>query len=211
MAHDIGGIVADQIRELYTKAYRLFRELRGVKCTYGDRVIPQWDGGVDAYGRRHKAIWPKIADVSCRGNVDPHELVRSVFARHTGVNPPTPNMMLSAAVIEEARTAMTLRREEIRSVLPEHVKTFEAAMYTLQVVLGIPPSLKAAAAVLGDPTVTLPPIFRYCMAEKLGIRTVQDQYEDAALFELVFMFKEYKAAWGDFIPKGLLAKARGLL
>lgn len=198
--------LAKHIRELYVRAYRAYREIRGVACDYGERRIPHWDGGIDAYGKTHKPIWPKIAEKLRSSGVDPAVAVRMAFAGWKGSDPPRPTVLLSDAVLEASREAMEVQRQNLRTDLPLMLQAFDQSRAAFGLLCGKVDKLAVARAVLRDPATPLSAVFRYCMAAALGFDDLSDTLEADAVAETMFLADEYLAAWGNFLPPAFAKK-----
>lgn len=207
MCEDVEQL-SSRVRELYVRAYRAHREIRGISCDYGERRIPHWDGGVDSYGKNHKPIWPKIAHKLRQNNIDPSAAVRAAFADWKGGDPPRPTVLLSETVLQSALEAMEVRRQRLRADLPLMLQAFEQGRMSFDLLCGSKNELAIARAVLRDPAVPLSCVFRYCLAAALGFDDLASLFEAGAVSETAFLAEDYIAAWGDFIPANFAQKIR---
>lgn len=65
--------------------------------------------------------------------------------------------------------------------------------------------------VLLDETVSLSPLFRYCLAKSEDLRGVAKRYGKKALNQYLLSMDDYDVAWGIWIPEVLQRKAREII
>ena len=97
---------APQVRIAYVHEYRRRREaISGTaESTTGSTsyLMPRWDGGRDAFGRRYSPIWPKIAKLLLE-----HEWpIGKYIAAQFSDGLPSPNILLSISAQEKYRRSV---------------------------------------------------------------------------------------------------------
>ncbi|HEV8001605.1 MAG TPA: hypothetical protein VGP63_17090 [Planctomycetaceae bacterium] len=92
--------LALKIREIFIAEVRDYHAKRsGLPSCYTPPT--RWDGGTDAAGRRHAAIWPQIAIFMLKNDVEPVAFIRAQFGPTHRL--PTPGTLLTAAALERYR------------------------------------------------------------------------------------------------------------
>lgn len=196
------------VRAYYVLAVRQHHFLvHGQVSNYGQKRMPRWDGGTDKYGRRYKAVWPKIADFILAHDLDPAILVKSVFARRSSLTPPTPNLLTT-------KEALKNYRSYCENAVAEAKRRFDTQLGIFQSELFIRQNYKrqsvenAVFEILRDGILGLSPLFRYCMACKCDDLELANKLRELASAEYLLSRKVYDEAWGDdFIPADLKIKA----
>lgn len=166
---------------------------------YGDRPLPDWNGGHDWSGRYHVPVWARIAGAVLDRGFDVEDSVERAFALVAEAGSPYPNKLLAPTALEHyERTLMDMvvrRRRVNRRVIENpfalavgHMKPF-----------GIPPGEAAALAVLRDTGNSLPPFLRFWVVarffiEKPQYREVWSSCRRPALFEYDSSVRAYEAA-----------------
>lgn len=189
---------ATEVRQAYIMVRRLFTNDSG----YGSRPIPKWDGGEDAYGRRHKPVWPRIAAKLLGLSADPYEYCIAQY-RAPRARPTTPNMLLSEQAEQAWRLATAEAEPLAAQELSQESVRYSASLLPLMRNLGwVYP--RAARYVLGSNQHSLSPLFRYCQAAAEGLSDVLVGVERAALLQYLRRPAAYDVAWSGFLPKPLV-------
>lgn len=201
--------LVEHLREIYILCYR---EATG-KNDYGRGAMPQWDGGEDSFGKRHRPIWPKVAAKIIEYGVDPLDFVRAQFwVNGPSTKPPPPTYLLS----EEAIARYGAYR---RQATNEACQEFDRGLSEVQgeVVLLTGGELRweysrALRQVLlrSRTGCSASALFRYCLASSEGLADVCSHFYASALVQYVFRKDVYDAVWGARIPEGLRLEATRL-
>jgi hypothetical protein len=211
----------DEARAEYCAAVRAFLlRTRGVRSRYGDRPLPVWDGGETADGRRHTAVWPKVAGFVRRHGLDLGRLVRCVFAaRAVGTAggaalgpPPPPTMLYSAEALRLYRADADRRhdadRESARAELCSQAEAFRAALVLRSALRAAGWSAEEVArSVVGDEALPLSALFRFCVAAQEGYQDLADRYFRPALRQYTAGRALCDDVWGERLPAALVAAA----
>lgn len=91
--------LAGEVRYLYYDVRREWLLARGRPADQLPGPNPTWDGGEDRFGRRHASIWRKVAAFLLEHELDPRVLVRAVFDRAAGGDPPLPTALAGRNVL----------------------------------------------------------------------------------------------------------------
>lgn len=204
--------VSRTVRGFYVVARRQCEATRtGVDSTWGEARIARYDGGTDdATGVVYKRAWNKIAEFCIAHTIDPAALIRSAFEISSFDRPPLPNMICSE------RFVAAYRQREVSLIgILKTALSVQQAQFRLGVVHHYDPAQpNTAAAVirsLKDSSLSLGPLFRYCLAASTDNADAARAFFDGAVFEYLFSRAAYDAAWGSFIPQAIRAEARSLI
>lgn len=192
--------LGEHVRDLYIRERRSFSSIKG-KYISGKGYLPgpQWDGGKNSAGHNRTPIWPKIALFIAEKKLDPLKFIRASF-EYASRYPPEPNFLLSDTALKryymlcetggklDLATAAQLQKELLKANLYKYIGMQD---WTQEEVL---------ATVLLDETVEMGPLFRYSMASKFKLPTIQNEYFNAAVFEYMRDQDAYDAQWADIIP-----------
>ncbi len=197
-------LLADYVRTIYVGCYREFTG----KMSYGQERMNTWDGGEDNFGKRHQAIWPRIATAILRQNSDPVGFIRAQFwCRRNDSRPPAPSYLLSQEAT--ARYGAYLQQAPLAAR-----REYEMGMRTIQgevLLLTTGPGweyLEALRYVLRSTvTVRVPTLIRYCLAANNGLTGLAAYFHDQALLQYVFQQEIIDEAWGIHIPAALRAES----
>lgn len=199
--------LARLLRRLYCIMYR---QTKPSAATYGDTPLPRYDGGTDSSGRRYKAVWPDMAAFVTTHNLDPFVLVRRGFATYrVKWQPPTPQQLMSSAVLIEYRRYKAGIVDDLRSLWDRSCLDFEASR---RILLATCPTMSLEGAVI-NAMVANPDIhgdaavFRFCLADILQCSAAVELYHDKALYAYAWQKHDYDVAWGMHIPASLRDEA----
>lgn len=202
------------VRTLYVLNYRRQEAVKfGTPGMYGAKRMPRWDGGADSSGRKFKPVWPRIAQHLQSIDGDPERYIAAQFMDLGLDTPPFPNMLASAAATKKYREfARTFEQRLKQELLAQHGYLL-MEIERLTRIRGLSET-DATLTALADPLVSLSGLYRYCIAERIGERTLAERFHDGALPQYFCVATTYDRAWGDFIPGGLrdeVAKLRDSL
>ena len=197
--------LASRIRAWYCAEYRKYEETRGraVRSTYGLKPLPHWDGGTSAFGRRHQAIWPKIAAFCLKYGLDHEVLIRAVFEDLTGSNPPVPTVLMSntalrlypgAARRQQNDVVVTYRSQRIEACRRFTIRQLDSEGLT---------NYQIWRFVIADPLADLSDLFRYCLASSVGALDIAAGYREKAFWQYLRSPQLYDEAMGTVIPHDL--------
>lgn len=205
--------MADAVRTAYCIAVRQWEfVLTGKHSDYGQRYMPQWDGGVQQ-SRRDRAsirypIWPKIGDWCIAHQVPPSLLMDVVFGQWRGAEPPWPTHLMSERVREKVKEALANAAQDVANELRFNHQRLMVAIDQQQ---RLDPRLSNAEAMhralLHDGN-TLSAVYRVCLAHRSRLPDVMQKYWDVALCAYVTFRKHYNSSWGNWIPSDFIAAAR---
>jgi hypothetical protein len=193
------------IRTMYCSLYRQYNPKA---VNYGDKAMPQWDGGRDRWGANHRPIWPRLASHFMQHSIDPAIFLHVQFAETIGRASPTPNMFFSheasvryTSYLQRAIEELVQAKERSAGLISRRLRQIEASRGT--------PEQKILTVVMDEHTVQACPLFRYCFAMQFNIELAAAAYFAKALHQYMFQHAQYDQAWGvDFIPVHLRETAR---
>ena len=174
---------------------------------YGQRDIPQWDGGEDQWGKRHTNIWPRVARHILELGVDPTMYMRAQFTYVSRGRVPLPSTFFNEAAVTKYHRyreewPQSQRREYDLALLS--VRS-QVEPYVAQLGWDYRRALRSALS--NKVMVQASAMFRYCIATNEGIADVAEMYHDSALSDYVFQKTAYDEAWGERIPAVLRQEA----
>jgi hypothetical protein len=172
--------------------------------------MPHWDGGVDAQGRHHPPLWPKLAGEILDQGLDPEDLVRACFHGRSPEHPPYPNQLMTAATLEKYEKRRASKVDELRLELRLQGQQADHHFHTRMCANGWD-STRAWAYTLMDLGNGLCPLYRYCGAVLEGRTQIAAFWHDRALEDYLDCRVEYDLVWGAHIPDGLRQEADALL
>jgi hypothetical protein len=202
--------MAREIRAIYSAQRRYASARRPRPSTWGQKVIPRWDGGEDPHGAVHVPIWPRIAQICAVHQIEPRLFVEAQFAGRAAGEVPQPDALLRAEALE--RYHAHVRGSEARLRLDWRAESghFLRKATTREYTLGETRD-EAAAYVLADPDSNLSALFRYCLAHLGQSPGLMARYRIPALMQYAFRRYAYDRAWADHLPDGLRANADAFL
>lgn len=200
--------LASFIRRVYVAEMRQFSM---ANSTYGNRLIPQWDGGEDQHGTRHKPIWPKLAVFIVERRVNPLTFIHIQFAASRGRKPPLPTMLATELALQRYYTYQSTIDEELRAEFARQQRSLSTQLLLLGQVPDLTPEQRLQMS-LQDQRVDANSLFRYCRAVAANLPQLAAKYHDAALTIYLFERAHYDVAWGaSVIPEVLRQEATALL
>jgi len=200
--------ISSFVRSMYVSCAREY--LRSPN--YGEREIPQWDGGADPYGVRHTAVWPKIARFVLQHNVPLMPFIRAQFqAVKLGRRIPTPNQFYNQQALENYyRYMASVEPNELarRARLEKDAILSVAGPYVEE--LGWPIQ-RAVEYAMGDLAgLGISPLTRFCVAVQTELPDLAERYRDPALMQYLWESAQYDEVWGDKIPAEFRQEADSL-
>ena len=175
---------------------------------YGTKAIPQWDGGVDQWGRNcTRPVWPRLARFLLERNVDPVTYMRAQFTYMDRGRIPAPTAFFSDNAVSKYHCYCTEWPQSLRA-------EYDAAILATQATLAPCVQLsgwdyqRALRYALGNKlAVQASAMFRYCVAENNGLPDLAAVFHDEALGDYVFQKNAYDTAWGNIVPAKLREEA----
>lgn len=198
------------IRYLWVKERRDFEARNNRSSDWGNRYMPEWDGGQTRDGRRKQSIWPKIAKFCIDNSLDPQTLIKAIFHR-CKLTPPMPNMAcgqhaLAAYAIYASPGSEDDLRQQAHIALESQQAAFDTGMHWLSTVYPADkPTLQRIA--LSDSKCALTLLFRYCIAVANGFDDIAKKYYPGALEQYVSDRNVYDYVWSDLLPQELQLQA----
>lgn len=211
---------ANEIRQVYIRersAYESMVNGREIHWTVPklydgkpDLKIEDADEGEGVVEKGSQNTWLDLARKFLAKKIDPEPYIRESFDKMVLGKPPEPRQLLSEAAIEhwekmkdklegEVETALTIQTRlaysGITYLRPAHT---ENQAYTL---------------VLRDEDLDLSPLFRYCLAVRLGRKepeflTIAAGCRMGAVLQFMRYEEAYLKHWSAWLPRGFQAKAR---
>lgn len=199
--------VAEAVRAVYVACVR---EHTG-STRYGQRAMPSWDGGVDRFGRRHREIWPRIAQFILQHKVPLLPFIRAQFwATRPGQQVPRPNMLLSdQALATYARYQAAHAEDAQRTVWSECNAVMGAAMPFVKI-LGWDWARALSYALSDLAGLQLSPLTRYVLAWHTGLPALTAAWRDAAVMQYLWSSDAYDAIWAGFLPDDIRQEAQAI-
>ncbi len=199
--------VCGTIRALWVAEYRhWYSKYHGKKTDYGARKMPKWDGGVDAKGRRHEAVWPKVAAYCVLNRLDPPRLIRAYFASAKPPALPLPTYLLGPRALEVYRLGPVDAEIDLKSSLDHQIGVLQTEIFRHKHVHRRDQG-EAVRAALRDGSRGFSPLFRYCVAWRGNDAVAAKPHASDAFAQYAFNPEAYDRAWGDMIPDRLRRRA----
>lgn len=190
------------IRNTYVQRRRNRRMTEsGRPDQYGDRPLPDWDGGYDWQGNYHPPVWARIARATLDRGFDVADYVEKTFARAADATSPLPNMLLSATALDAYdRTYMGTVIDQ-RHFQREMMEQQFASEIIQESSLGLSRT-QAALVVLRNRTNRLRPFFRYWVVARLDLnrpeyRQIWATWRGPALLEYAASVRAHAAAYNE--------------
>lgn len=195
------------IRMVWVEERRYF-DLRntGASSNWGAQAISYWDGGMDANGKRHTPVWPKIAEFCRKHNLRPDVLVRAIFHSAT-TNAPNPNVaynqkaLNSYKIFTSPSTELELRSKIINSF--ESQKSRAISEVTRRKQYQGKDDITAWRMTIASRMIPLSDLFRYCVCKNQGWDDLSENYFDSAVTQYLHDPDIYDLVWKDWITPEL--------
>jgi hypothetical protein len=182
LGDDLGEIPVEWmpafVRHIYCAEFRLAVPSA---TTYGDEVIPHWDGGMDALGTRHKPIWPKLVSFFAEHKIDPIPYIETAFALRRGKTPPAPNTLTNAATLSQYLHIAKDAFGQLQAQWQRHVESILNEVHVLtRFYVNETPDRIHTTALCDTHRVEASPLVRYCMALERNLPLVVARFQTAA-------------------------------
>lgn len=182
LGDDLGEIPTEWmpafVRHVYCAEFRLAVPSA---TTYGDEVIPQWDGGVDSLGRRHQPVWPKLVSFFATHKLDPIPYIQTAFALRRGKTPPAPNALSGAATLSQYLHISKDAFGQLQAQWQRHVESILTEVHELRLFYATESEERINTTALCDThRVEASPLVRYCMALERNLPLVVAKFQTAA-------------------------------
>ena len=204
--------LANDIRTAYVCERRFFvLRTKGVRDDFGERPVARWDGGTDSYGRKHQAVWPKLALFFLNKNVDFVCAVKAMFETTKGGPPPTPDKLTQEWVLAAAARWKEKKAKELELSWAFDKET--TAGWINRLARENPDTdiklIWRKAIILPETGVSA--IGRYCLAKAVGDDKVASFYFDEAFSYYCRLADVYDKVFGDAIPAEMKQRLKELV
>lgn len=196
--------MAAAVRDIYCQCYR---QATG-NASYGESRMPEWDGsdGSDhRFGKRTKAVWPKIADAVARLGADPLGYIQAQFNTATGRQIPRPNQLYGPVAAAAWKKYLDVAEERARREITAEDNQIRVLASPLVQKLGWAPA-RALTYALADTRCDASPLLKLCVAHEHGVR-LPEAVREAAVVQYIFQAGLYDRLLGSRIPQDLKATA----
>lgn len=202
---------ANEIRLLWINERRaLEQRTTGTCTTWGDKYMPQWDGGVDKHGRNHESVWLKIVAFCELHQLQPETLITALFFRERLCPKPNqchgPYALRKYKAYTEPGTRQELRQQLLHEL--ESQKSYAAANKDRLCRYSGKTAEEAYSSIALDGTANLTVLFRYCL-----LRAVNHHYAEKFREQATRIFLRhadlYTDIWKEWIPDELKAATEG--
>ncbi len=196
------------IRATYVEE-RSVLESRRLGGAFAYHVPARYDGlpeSADADGRRRKPVapvWPRLAARFAELRLPPALYMRTVFAQvPLGGHAPEPPQLLSQGYLAAWSKARQALEPGVRRAL---VSEIDLARVQIAAIAGggVKTEREAAACVLLNEHLALSPLFRYCLALRIGgpwFRRLARRLEPAACTQYEYLRDFYRRHWKEWLP-----------
>lgn len=179
------------IRHVYCAEYRLACPSA---ADYGDNVLPQWDGGQDAYGRNHKPVWPRLAAFFTQHQIDPIAYIRAAFAMRRGRTPPAPNTLTHGDQLSHYYQVVAESRATIGEAWRRQREAICNEIWALRRLYATQPERAIQVTALCDThRIDASPLVRYCMSIEFGLIELASDFLRPAAIEYMCNRAAYDA------------------
>jgi len=200
---------SDQLAAIARTAYCLAMREHSQDPTYGNKHMPQWDGGLTAMGTYRKPVWPAVAQTLLVESADPYLYMAAQFTENKATHQIRPNQLSGPQAIArwrdyQANAPERLRQQRVRELasVESHVLPYTQKGLSFE---------RAMALALGNTTTNCAtPLLRHSLADRAGLLDVARFFYDAALLQYLFQQAPYDAAWGDILSVSLCQAGRDL-
>jgi len=205
--------LAQAVRTEYINQRRMWRCLSGSRPDY----LPgrQWDEGRRLEsGRYSLPVWPKIAQFLLDNEiVDYPEFIRKIFENRGPHRPvPQPNHLHGPAALRIWKEVIPKKelRARVRQAWAQEKKAFAIAALDQQAYFPDASEHECLRSVIVDDTVSLSPLYRYCVAIGEGLPRHASFYKEMALRQYCLAPSLYDEVWGGWIPEQLKTEAEAM-
>lgn len=207
----------EKIRALYVTYYQRWAASRvGVPPVWP--TTPRWDGG-SYKGRRYDSVWQKAAMFLQTQPVNIAGFIEYCVYYFSPRSRPYPTYLCSTRAV----SAFNVRRQRLADYVESDARReLQAANQALGMRLGefrdmaaeghpVPDLSSQYRIVLEDVSTQLCPLFRYCMANSLGLHDLADRCLSSALLQYLPSSRVYDKVWQAVIPEILRRHESALL
>jgi hypothetical protein len=205
---DVLKILASHCKDIYIQQRELFNTNNGESRTY--RPAARWGGGVWR-GRKQPNCWKAMAKYFVKNEFDPRVCMACIFnnaAVQTVSGPPNPNQMYPSKK-EHLKNAMADYRFELKAELA--IQAASARRFLLVDADDYGYGDESLDYMVGNSTLSLSPLFCYCLTLSEKRTDLSDKLESAAMLQLLSSIEAYEEAWENWIPTDLVKNTRQLL
>lgn len=172
-----------------------------------DGAEPLLLGGEVVMKPGRKSEWLKLADWCERHKIDPETYVTVVFTnlRITRKRAPEPNQITKGFYLDLWDDNIPKLSERIRVELVTQTSIAEGRWARIRLSYEDVTSLEAWAEVLCDVNLSLSPLFRYCIAKRIGgkrFNKIARRFEVQAMLGFMRFRAWYEKHWAAILPTG---------
>lgn len=196
--------LAMAVKQAYMEERRMFYiRTRGEEgnSTPRESAVASWDGGHDCRGAVHKSKWKAIVQFALKHRVDPIELVRAVFEMCESNLPPLPNQVMSLRALEDLKRARELSLEDLKLRYAGYTCEAKQKFLFWREYRAGRPDIEVWKEVACSPELSLSPLFRFCLAQGLGLAQVAELWRKRALLMYIRAPDAYDKVLGEALPK----------
>lgn len=198
--------LGEAVREVYIQSRRMVCN----QPNFGDKRMPRYDGGVDAQGRRHKSVWPRVAATIISIGADPFIYIKAQFRSVRIDKPPLPNQLYGESAVAKFRLLEHDSKQILRDALQSQTLSVHGTRVSVETALQWPFSRALRYALNNLGRVTATPLLRYCLAKEYEFEDIADSFHLSALIQYTFQRKHYDDVWGSIIPSSLKTEGASL-
>lgn len=194
--------LSDILRKTWIEEKRLSLTMSTGKPSFY-RPGPALDGGIDAAGKNHKPVWPKLATFVTKASVNPMLFVRAQF--YLNMRPPmSPNMIMNDVAISRYRDYLSYEKDfqSLKVAKDCQIRAAHDAIELNKKIYG-PNSIDVYRDIILDPNISISALFRYMLALECGDQKLAKQWFDEAYKQYIYNKQGYDSVWNDLIPKEL--------
>lgn len=193
---------AERIRRLYCEKRRHWARLhQGKDEPVGEAPVPAWDGGTDAWGRTYRPVWPRLAELLEREQLDPDAFLAAQFVDRR--QPPTPAQCAGPEALVRYRQYRT--EADAGAADPALLLAAQARLLSYRLVLGQArladgwTAVQLLASILADSSLELSALFRYGIARREGLLDLARRLLPLARQQYRTRRADYDRHWQGFV------------
>lgn len=199
--------LAKMVRELFCSMVRDFT----TSSDYGSDKMPNWDGGTDKWGKKHRPVWPRLAKHILKIQASPVAYLKAQFNFASPGRPPAPNTLMNDRAVARYNNYISDVNELLTRDLKFDVRSVKTRATLLQHGLKWDFARAMRDALQTHESVYASGLTRYCMAMEYEFADLARAFYDEALIQYLFQKQFYDAAWAGCIPEPLQQHATSLL
>jgi len=163
--------------------------------------VPHLDGGTDKWGRNHKPVWPKLADLLLKNEcLDAYGFMAFFFSNG---NKYKKSHLCKQETVDAYKQSKQVGREVVLSILENDTELFIAACDKVKRWFPENSYEDVWKHVILAEDFQISPLFRYCVAYKQEFYTEADTLMPAALMQYLKNPTAYEQVWDMAIPQTL--------